>query len=79
MGIYVHVEISTQIQIVILVPRLNNLGTRPQEWSSLGAVGHFGVDCKSNGVMSTSHDLHTDQAQLSKYTNIWIMQLFAFL
>ena len=39
----------------------------------------FGVDCKSNGVMSTSHDLHTDQAQLSKYTNIWIMQLFAFL
>ena len=26
------------MQIVILVPRLNNLGTRPQERSSLGTV-----------------------------------------
>ena len=38
-GIYVHVEISTQMQIVKLVPRLNNLGTRPQERTSLGVVG----------------------------------------
>lgn len=27
-----------QIQIVILVLRLNNLGMRPKEWSSLGMV-----------------------------------------
>jgi len=37
-GIYVHGEISTLMQTVILVPRLNNLGMRPQERSSLGAV-----------------------------------------
>ena len=28
----------TQMQIVILIPRLNNLGMRPQERSSQGAV-----------------------------------------
>jgi len=41
---YIHGEIRLAggggrlMQIVILVPRLNNLGTRPQKWSSLGMV-----------------------------------------
>jgi len=26
------------LSVSLIVPRLNNLGTRPQEWSSLGTV-----------------------------------------
>ena len=48
MGIYVHGEIrrgTCRCKIAILVPRLNNLGMRPQERSSLGTVSLTGAQC----------------------------------